>query len=121
MRRTSGAAHPQAGSVRSSACELGRPIFFRAVGSLSSDYERRRVLQQVTQANNVSRAVLLDAINVISDLGSDHEKATLLMDLGRRYRNDDEIRDALTEVADTLGSEYEYGRVMGVLRGRRTR
>jgi len=45
----------------------------------------------------------------------------LLMDLGRRYRNDDEIRDALTEIADTLGSDYEYGRVMGVLRGRGNR
>lgn len=98
-----------------------RPIFFRAVGSLSSDYERRRVLQQVTQANDVGRAVILDAINMMSELGSDYEKATLLMDLGRRYRNDDEIRDALTEIADTLGSDYEYGRVMGVLRGRRNR
>ena len=79
------------------------------------------MLQQVTQANDVSRAVLLDAISAMSDLGSDHEKGTLLMDLGRRYRNDDEIRDALTEIADTLGSDYEYGRVMGVLRGRGNR
>ncbi len=79
------------------------------------------MLQQVTLASDVSRAVLLESIGVMSYLGSDYEKATLLKDLGRRYRNDDEIRDALTVIADTLGSVYVFWRVMGVLRGRRTR
>ena len=54
-------------------------------------------------------------------MSSDHDKSTLLRELGRRYRQDEGIVEALSQVADTLDSEYEYGRVMSVLRGRGTR
>jgi beta-lactamase regulating signal transducer with metallopeptidase domain len=97
-----------------------RPLFFQAVEALSSDYERRRVLQAVTQRDDLSRAALLDAIDAIGGMSSDHDKSTLLRELGRRHRRDAEIVEALTRVADTLDSEYEYGRVMSVLRGRGT-
>ena len=97
-----------------------RPLFFQAVESLSSDYERRRVLQAVTRRDDLSRTALLDAIDAIADISSDHDKSTLLRELGRRHQRDAEIVEALSRVADTLDSEYEYGRVMSVLRGRGT-
>ncbi len=76
------------------------------------------IVKSVAERGDASPAVILDVISAATRISSDHEKAALLLLLAQRYRTDDQILPALEDAADTIGSDYEHGRVWRALRGR---
>jgi hypothetical protein len=96
-----------------------RSAFFRAVETLDSDFERRRVLVELIEDEPEGRAVVLGAVAAATDIDSDFEKSQVLVQIARRYREDETVRSAVIDAADTISSDHEYGRVMSAVRGRR--
>jgi beta-lactamase regulating signal transducer with metallopeptidase domain len=91
-----------------------RPAFFAAAGTLKSDYERGRVLGSVLRGE-VPRAVALAVLESAKGISSDHEMSELLLAVIRRVRMDDAIRAAIRADAETIGSQYDRGRVFEAL------
>jgi beta-lactamase regulating signal transducer with metallopeptidase domain len=92
--------------------------FFTAVGAIQGDYEHGRVLKSVIAKRKgdlgFAERVLLSARGIESD----YECAMLLLRVAEVVSIDGRVRDAYEKAAETIGSEYEYGRAMKALRTR---
>lgn len=96
------------------------PVFFDAVDRLGSDYERRRVLTAVLRTPALSQTARRRLLTSAGALSSDYEKATLLISAAPAYLKDADLRAAFDVTVNTIGSDYERGRVRNVLAQRTT-
>ncbi len=106
------------GYLRSNAIGADRRVaFFRAVSTMSSDSEKRRVLSALVARADASAELVADVC--AQRIGSDYEKAELLVQVARRFGGNPQAREALLRAADDLGSDHERNRVLALL-ARRT-
>jgi beta-lactamase regulating signal transducer with metallopeptidase domain len=91
-----------------------RPAFFAAAGSINSDYEHARTLNSVLRGQ-VPQPVALAVLESAKGIGSDHEMSELLLAVMHHARMDDTIRAAIRSNAESIGSQYDRGRVYEAL------
>jgi beta-lactamase regulating signal transducer with metallopeptidase domain len=108
-----GVASRSQGAGHSSA--VLRPPFFRAVASLASDYERRRVLDALVQDGALDEAWLADVLSAARPIGSDYERAELLVAVAQRHTLTGDVRTAYLALANGIGSRYEQDRALAAL------
>lgn len=83
---------------------------------LKTDYARRVYATALVERGNLSSAQLAKLISQgARSMGSDYEKATLLIHVLKNNLADAGVRAAFFEAAATIGSDYERGRVLAVL------
>ena len=58
----------------------------------------------------------MEIVNSVTEMGSDHTKSGILVELASRFRTDEAVRAALLDAAEALSSDHEYRRVMSALR-----
>ena len=88
-----------------------RPEWFNTLRSIESDYEHHRVLSGLLRLQSVNTNALVDAVESALQIQSDYEKASFLIEALNRYQPEPRLRTAITNVAKTINSEYERGRV----------
>jgi hypothetical protein len=88
-----------------------RPSFFKALDTIDSDFEHRRVLTTLVRADSSPEtgAQLLGSYAAIS---SDFEKATLLLDALKGYGTEGPLRAPFFRAVESIGSGFERGRVL---------
>ena len=91
------------------------PVYFEAVGSIGSDYERRRVLTGLASHPGLSQPTVLESIGAARTMGSDYEKAEALLAIAATQRLDGSAREAAVGAARAISSDYERGRVLSAL------
>lgn len=107
------------GYLRSNPIGMDRRVaFFRAVGSMSSDYEKRRVLAALIARADLPPELAVDVC--AQRIGSDYEKAELLVQVARRFGGNAAAREAVLRAADDIGSDHERNRVLALLARRPT-
>jgi len=90
-----------------------RALFFRAARSIQSDGDLRRVLISVVHFGHVSSATSRDLIQTAKKIGSDGDKAAVLMAISdARLLISRELQDAYIDAARSIGSDGDYRRVM---------
>ena len=95
--------------------QTAQTAYLDAVASISSDYEKGRVLSALLK-KEPGKETLLFALKSASTISSDYEKAQLLLKVARSSSNDDDtVRNALIQAARTISSEYERGRVLSAV------
>lgn len=92
-----------------------RAIYFQAVNAISSDYEHRGVLSALLKKSKVSDDVLAGMLESAMRISSDYEKATFLLEASNAYTGDARLRTLFLKAVETIGSDYERGRVLSVL------
>lgn len=88
-----------------------RAEWFKAVRAIESDYEQHRVLSGLLKVPSVNTNALVDAVDSALQIQSDYEKASFLIEALNRYQPEARLRAAILNVAKTISSEYERGRV----------
>jgi hypothetical protein len=88
-----------------------RAEWFNTLRSIESDYEHHRVLSGLLKIPSVNTNALVDAVESAVQIQSDYEKASFLIEALNRYQPEARLRNAITNVAKTINSEYERGRV----------
>jgi hypothetical protein len=91
------------------------PTCFAAIRSISSDSDKRRVLERVL-TSSASPETARAAVETASSLSSDHDKAEVLICAAQRYR-DDETLALIRRVAAGVNSDSDYRRVASQLSG----
>jgi hypothetical protein len=91
-----------------------RPAFFAAAASLNSDYEHGRTLNSVLRGQ-VPQPVALAVLESAKGISSDHEMSELLIAVMRHAKMDDALRAAIRSNAESIGSQYDRGRVYEAL------
>jgi len=94
-----------------------RPAFFAAASNIGSDYEHGRTLKSVVErgGGDMPQPVTLAVLASAKGISSDNELAELLLAVIQRVKMDDTIRAALRADAQSIGSQYERGRVFEAL------
>jgi hypothetical protein len=106
-------AAARAGSLEAPAV---RDAFFRAAATISSDGEKHGALAAALARRDLSKASLLRLIREARDISSDGEKSALLVSAIRAYPPQDaEVRDAILDAAEGIGSDGDYRTVMRAL------
>jgi hypothetical protein len=91
-----------------------RPLFFKALDHIGSDYERHRVLSGVLKTGD--RDAMAPAIDAASKIGSDYESASLLLETLAIAPPEGALRDPFFRAVTGLSSSaYEMGRVLKAL------
>lgn len=88
-----------------------RVPFFAALDTVSSSYERGRVLQAVAQRPNLSGESLAAMLTAAGQISSDYEAAQFLLKLAPRS-NEAALRAPFFSALDGIQSTYERGRVL---------
>ena len=88
-----------------------RAEWLSAVHTIGSDYEHHRALSGALKPNEISVDALADLVESATRIQSDYEKASFLIEAMNHYRNQPRLRTAFMNVARTINSEYERGRV----------
>ena len=83
-----------------------------AVDDISSDFEKGRVLTSLINENNLTKAKALALISATEEISSNFEKSSVMQKMGPKVPDDSEVHSAFREVARTISSDHEYGRVM---------
>jgi hypothetical protein len=96
-----------------------RATYFQAVGSIGSDYERMRVLIAALDHGPTSGPSVdgfaIATIAAARPMGSDYEKAHVLVTVAPRCSTADTVRTAYLSTAQTIGSDMERARVLTAL------
>jgi hypothetical protein len=93
--------------------------FFPRLAGMSS-YEQRRVLETIIQAPDVTEPVLLGVLRQAALLGSDHDRATLLLAIAATRPLSPAARERYIETANTIRSDHAQSRALAALvRGER--
>ena len=97
-----------------------RAAYLATTATITSDYERQRVLLALIARDDVPDYAVADLVNTASGISGEYAKATLLATLAKSYSLDDEeARDAYFRVVGTISSNVERERALGaVLRQR---
>lgn len=88
-----------------------RDNVFQAVATINSSGDRRRVLGRLIQ-EDPSRATLVGAAKSAEQIASDGDKASLLVDLARHYRGNEDMRRPFFRTAETINSSGDRARVL---------
>jgi hypothetical protein len=91
-------------------------VYFEAVNSVQSDFERRRVLTSVASRPDVRPDVLAGAVEAAGRMHSDFERAEFFVALASNPRLDARSRQAAVAAAQAIGSDFERGRALSALR-----
>ena len=73
------------------------------------------MLLNLSDSQALDPVVLGGLIRSTDRIGSDHEKARVLLDVVERQKLEGELRNDCVEAARTIGSDHERGRVMDAL------
>ena len=84
--------------------------------AVDQPHQQGRVLAEVLDARDLAAATVIRLIEVVAAIDSDYEKAQTLKRTARLAREDEQIREAYLEAADTIDSDTDYGRVMKAVR-----
>ncbi|HEV2762624.1 MAG TPA: hypothetical protein VGV38_06485 [Pyrinomonadaceae bacterium] len=90
------------------------PDFFDAVGSISSDGERRRVLSAVLRRRPGTEDIVL-SLKSAREISSDGEKASLLVEHLALFLDHPASLPTLFEVINSISSDGEHARVLSTL------
>lgn len=94
----------------------GANAVFSEIARLKTDYARRVYASALIEQGNLNGGQLAKLLSQTSGaIGSDYEKATLLIQILKNNLSDAGVRTAFFGTANTLGSDYERGRVLAVL------
>ena len=99
------------------------PAFLDAAKSISSDYELRVLLTAaVKQLPDDAPASLMETMltTATSSIGSQYDLAEFLITVANSRPLTEAQRARLEQAAESVKSEYDYGRVMSALRKRKT-
>ena len=91
------------------------PTYPEAVGSIGSDFERKRVLAALARRPALPLSQLVSIADLTASMESDFEKAEVLLALARHQRLEGQARDAVLKAAERLGSDFERGRVLSAV------
>lgn len=94
-----------------------RKAFFDAARSIESDYEMRRVLSTGLKNGAIEPALLSSLLEAARSIDSDYELASLLVQIVKQ-QSIDPARASFFATLETIGSDYERGRVLAALGGR---
>ena len=97
-----------------------RLAYLQAVGSIGSDYERRRTLGALMKAGNLSPAVVAALVDAAKAIRSDYDITSVIIELLRASDITDANREAFAAAVDTIQSDYERRRVLTTLADRGT-
>ena len=86
--------------------------YYRAVTTIGSDYEQRRVLDAVAARPDLSAQAVRSVLETSLGIGSDHELAQLLRQLAETHPIGDQVRPAFDRAVATIGSAHERERVL---------
>ena len=89
--------------------------YFQNIDTIQSDYERRGVLSSLLKQKDLNERVLGLVLDSAARLGSDYEKATLLIQASNLYTGDTLLRAAFLRAIETIKSDHERGRVLSAL------
>ena len=92
-----------------------RRAYVQAVGSISSDYERRRALEALINAGHLGAGIVAQVIDAAGALRSDYEKGRVLSALANDQKIDGPILVALVQATARIGSSYERARVLSAI------
>ena len=101
--------------VKRRQVEGARDAFFRAVETLESGYERRRVLGALAETPELSNETLTALLRSASGTRSDYDLAQILLRVAEVHKLQGPLRDAYLQAADKISSSYEQGRVLVAL------
>jgi hypothetical protein len=87
------------------------PAFFDAANTVKSDYEHSRVLLAMLRGKSNAETLKLTLKSALG-IGSDYEKARVLLQVAAIGKDDKTVREALVEAARNIHSDYERGRVL---------
>jgi hypothetical protein len=90
-----------------------REPWFAAVATISSDGDKRRVLQHAVAHDGMSPETLLLASKAAGEISSDGDKAAVLSDIARGY--EPEIRAAFFRAVNSISSDGDRCRVLSVI------
>ncbi|KAA3440004.1 hypothetical protein [Rufibacter hautae] len=83
------------------------------MNSIGSDYEKAKAYSSLLGNSRLSTSQYLPLLKASESIGSDYEKAKLLRKMALQLPKDDKkIREAYSQAAKTVGSKYEYEKVM---------
>jgi hypothetical protein len=94
--------------------DAAMPVFFEATKKIGSDYEHHRVLSAAVKARP-SRRALARMLESAAVIGSDYEKASFLIEAASLYMDDAGLRSAFLQTVNSIGSDYERGRVLAAV------
>lgn len=98
--------------AKASLDDTNRGAFFKAVGTIGSDFEQRRVLSAVMKRPDVSPAMVGGVLESARTLESDFENAALLLDVVKNGPIEGALRDPFFRAVASIGSTFERGRVL---------
>lgn len=94
----------------------GANAVLNEIGRLKTDYARRVYASALIEQGNLDGGQMAKLLSQTSSaIGSDYEKATLLIKVLKNNLTDAAVGTAFFGMANTLGSDYERGRVLAVL------
>ncbi|WP_123126604.1 hypothetical protein [Rufibacter latericius] len=83
------------------------------INTINSDYEKTKAYSHLLGNSNLGSGQYLPLLKASEGIGSDYEKAKLLRKMALQLPKDDKkIREAYSQAAKTVGSKYEYEKVM---------
>ena len=91
-----------------------RAPFFKGVETLSSSYERGRVLQAVVKGGTLPQETLVAVLRSTASMTSGHEASQVLLAIAATQKISGEARDLYVSTAERLG-DYEQGRSLTAL------
>jgi hypothetical protein len=91
-----------------------RAAFFKAMDTLHSSGESRRVLSALLEKKPAVET-LLSVLQSAKTISSDGEKATLLVEMAKDCVGNPELLATFLEVGNSLGSDGEYRRVLSIV------
>ena len=83
-----------------------------SLDEISSDFEKGRVLTSLISENELNKVKALAMLSATEDISSNFEKSGVLTKMGPELPDDPEVHDAFREVARTISSDHDYGKVM---------
>lgn len=98
--------------ARQSLDETNREPFFKALATIDSDFEHRRVLSSVMKRTDLSPATVGAVLDSARDIGSDFENAALLKDVARNRAVEGGLRAPFFRAVSSIESTFERGQVL---------
>ena len=89
-----------------------RVPFFKALGTVESDFEHRRVLSALGKRGNLTDETVRAMLESSIAIGSDFEQATLLTEIGDERQMSGATLDAFFRAVGNIGSSFERSRVL---------
>ncbi len=87
---------------------------FTEIGKIESDHARRIYLQALLEYGNLKAEHLRESMRLARKIGSDGEKATLLITVAPHYHMDS-AREAYFDAIDSISSDGEHRRVLNAV------